>query len=211
MALKNGKSVIFNAFIYYTKIAKPALKFGKKPTSTPHGNREYVVDVLVTEEDYGKLKKKFKTVKSIKDAREFDAKEFEEAFKVAPPYEAENYIVVKFKKSADYQDGNATPKPIVKAAKGCTERVTVSTEIGNGSEAHVQWKEREWKYEGKNGLSLDLAALGIVNLVPYSGGETELDFDVEDDVEFDEEEGMDEDQADNQADNPSEEEGDDNW
>ena len=62
MSLKTGKKVIFNGHIFYTKIAKPALKYGEQPTSTPHGNREYVVDVLVTEADYKALKKKYKTV-----------------------------------------------------------------------------------------------------------------------------------------------------
>lgn len=173
--LQKGKNVIFNAFVYYTKIAKPALKYGKKPVAgKPHANREYAVDVLVTEEDYKLLKGKYKTVKSIKEAKEYTASEFEEQFKVAPPYEAENYIVIKFKKSADYQDGNATPKPSVVGKVG--SGVNASTEIGNGTEAHVQWREREWTYEGKKGLSLDLAALAVVNLVEYVGGGVPLEF-----------------------------------
>lgn len=173
--LQKGKNVVFNAFVYYTKIAKPALKYGKKPvTGKPHANREYAVDVLVTEEDYKLLKGKYKTVKSIKEAKEFTASEFEEQFKVAPPYEADNYVVIKFKKSADYQDGNATPKPSVVGKVG--SGVNASTEIGNGTEAHVQWREREWTYEGKKGLSLDLAALAVVNLVEYVGGGVPLEF-----------------------------------
>lgn len=186
MALKTGKNVIFGAHIFYTKIAKPALKYGEQPTSTPHGNREYVTDVLVTEEDYKLLKKKYKMVKSIKEAKEFDATEFEAQFKCAPPYEAETYFIVKFKKSADYKDGNATQKPIVKGVKGVTG-ISVTTDIGNGTEAHVQWKERPWEYQGKKGLSLDLAAIGVVNLVEFTGGGTELEFDFEDEdaSEFD--------------------------
>lgn len=215
MALKKGKNVLFNAFVYYTKIRKPALKYGKKPVNDkPHVNREYVVDVLVTEEDFKLLKKKYKSVKSVKEAREFDAAEFEATFKVAPPYEAETYYVIKFKKSADYQDGNATPKPIVKAAKGCADKITESTDIGNGTEAHVQWREREWTYEGKKGLSLDLAALGIVDLVPYAGGEPEVEFDVEDedDLDFDTDES-DEDESDEESeqDSDEDEEGDESW
>lgn len=173
--LQKGKNVLFNVNVYYTKIAKPALKYGKKPVAgKPHANREYAVDVLVTEEDYKLLKGKYKTVKAIKEAKEFTAAEFEEQFKVAPPYEADNYIVIKFKKSADYQDGNATPKPSVVGKKG--SGINSSTEIGNGTEAHVQWREREWTYEGKKGLSLDLAALAVVNLVEYTGGGVPLEF-----------------------------------
>lgn len=169
--LQQGKKCVFNCFVYYTKIAKPALRYGLKPVKgSPHANREYTTDVLVTEEDYAALKKMYKNVKSIKDAREFDAKEFEETFKVAPPYEADNYIVIKFKKSADYQDGNATEKPKVVGKKG--SGITASTELGNGTEAHVQWKEREWTYEGKKGMSLDLVGMAVVNLVPYSAGTT---------------------------------------
>ncbi len=196
MALKQGKNVVFNAYIYYPKLKNPALRYGLKPASTPHGNREYVVDVLIEEDDYKKLKKKYKTVKSIKDAQEFDATEFEERYKVAPPYEAETYFIVKFKKSADYKDGNPTTPPVVRAAKGCGQKVTIETEIGNGTQAHIQWKEREWTYEGKKGLSLDLAAVGVKNLIEYEGGELELEFDEEDEfdddgIEFEEEGGDD--------------------
>ncbi len=213
MALKAGKNVLFNAFIYYTKLKQPALKYGMQAGKAPHVNREYVVDVLVTEEDYKKLKKKYRNVKAIKDAKEFDgAKEFEDQFKVAPPYDAETYYVVKFKKSADYQDGNATPKPVVKAAKGCGKPVTIETEIGNGTEAHVQWREREWTYKGTKGLSLDLAAVGVVDLIEYTGGGLELEFDEEDD--FDDEIGFEEDSdeaSDYEGDSSDADQNDDEW
>lgn len=190
MALKTGKNVIFNAFVYYVKLKTPALRYGLKPVAgSNHGNREYTVDVLVTAEDLKALKKKYKTVKSLKDAKEFDAKEFEAQYKVAPPYEAEEYFVVKFKKSADYKDGNATPKPLVKAAKGCGVPVTIETDIGNGTQAHVQFKEREWTYEGKKGLSLDLAAVGVVDLVVFQSAGVEAEFEFEDDFEDEMDEG----------------------
>lgn len=187
MALRKGKNVLFNTYIYYTKIKSPALRYGLTAKNTPHGNREYSLDALVTSEDYKLLRKKYKNVKAIKGATELTAVEFEAKFKVAPPYEDENdeYIVIKFKKHADYIDGNASPKPIVKAAKGCTTPISVATEIGNGTEAHVQWREREWAYQGKKGLSLDLVAVGIINLVEHVSG-VDLEFDFEEGDEMDE-------------------------
>lgn len=184
MALQKGKNVLFNIFLFYTKIKVPALKYGKQPSSTPHGNREFITDVLVTEEDWKLLKKKYKSVRAVTGAKEYDAEEFEARYKVSPPYEAETYYILKFKKSADFQDGNPTAPPLVKGTKK-GQRITNQTELGNGTEAHLQWREREWTYEGKNGLSLDLAAIGVVELVEYVPNELEIEFDFEEDFDDD--------------------------
>lgn len=167
--LQQGKMIAFNVYVYYAKVIKPALKFGKKPVKgKPHANREYAVDVLFSQEDYSEMKKRYKTVKSVKEAAEYTAKEFEEKYNMAPPFEDESYYIIKFKKSADYKDGNAAEKPTIGAMKTCKVKLTPSTELGNGTKAHVAWREREWNYDGKKGLSLDLKSLAVVDLVEYS-------------------------------------------
>lgn len=191
MALKKGKNVLFNAFIYYTKVKNPALEYQKQAVdSKPHMNRECVVDVLVEEADMKALKKKYKTVKAIKNAREFDAEDFEQTFKVAPPYEAETYYVIKFSKKMYYKDGNEGTKPKIVGVVGQAKdkkglKVSVDIEVGNGSQAHVQWKERTWDNQFGKGLALDLVALCVLDLVPYVGGGDDLEFDFDEDSDTD--------------------------
>lgn len=172
--INQGDMRVCGAFVYYTKIAKPALKYEQSPVKgKPFANREYSVDVLVTEEDFSTFKKRYKTSNVVKSVKELDAKEFEEKFKVAPPYEADTYYILKFKKSADYKDGNPTDKPKVVGKKG--SGISSATELGNGTKANVHWREREWSYGGKKGLSLDLSGIAVIELVEYTKGAS-IDF-----------------------------------
>jgi len=50
-----------------------------------------------------------------------------------------------------------------------------NTLVGNGSDVNVLFKTFEWEYAGKSGVSADLQAVQVVNLIPYGDGE---DFDV---------------------------------
>ena len=43
----------------------------------------------------------------------------------------------------------------------------VNLAVGNGSKVRVQCNEYEWEYAGKEGKSLDLQAVQIVDLVEY--------------------------------------------
>ena len=43
----------------------------------------------------------------------------------------------------------------------------VNLAVGNGSKVRVQCKEYEWEYAGKEGKSLDLQAVQIIDLVEY--------------------------------------------
>lgn len=176
------KSVIFDAHLYYVKLRKPVLKFGRPDLGTPHGNREYAVDVILTKEDAKELKSRFGSVSAVKNIKVLDAEEFETKFKTSPPYEAENYYLLKMRKSADYTDGSPSPRPLLKAAARGV-KLTPETEIGNGSKGHIQFKERAWNYQGTDGVSLDLKAVGITELVEYAG--EDLEFETFDEYEFD--------------------------
>lgn len=218
-------AVLKNVYMYYAKIKNPALEYQKEAVQgKPHMNRVCVVDVLVPENVYKALKKKYKGVKAVKDAREFDAKEFEEAFKVAPPYEADTYYVVKFKKKTYYKDGNEAQKPKVVGQVGQTKdingkEISVDVDLGNGTLGHVQFKERTWDNQFGKGMALDMTAVCIKELVEYvSQGSLEFEFDEDEDDEFGEgssgfgEDGDDE--APFDADEPTAEatdNGDDDW
>ena len=162
MPLKAGKNIAYNCYVNYVKIETPALIWGEKEVKDkPWVNKEYSVDVLVTEEDYKALRKKYKTVASIKNVEPLSAQEYQDKFRVAPPFEAEEYFVIKFKKKAFYtRDDSESPKPLLNGAtRNGLDRNGVSVigkSIANGSLANVQWKERPWEHNGKKGMSLDL-------------------------------------------------------
>jgi hypothetical protein len=47
----------------------------------------------------------------------------------------------------------------------------VNVLIGNGSKVKVQYREYDWEMNGKSGKGLDLQAVKILDLVPYSAGD----------------------------------------
>ena len=59
------------------------------------------------------------------------------------------------------------------------KRTMTQTLIGNGSEVNVHYTTYEWEFKGRAGVSADLRAVQVVNLIPYN---TEADeaFDVVD-------------------------------
>ena len=59
------------------------------------------------------------------------------------------------------------------------KRTMTQTLIGNGSEINVHYTTYEWEFKGRAGVSADLRAVQVVNLIPYN---TEADeaFDVVD-------------------------------
>jgi len=57
------------------------------------------------------------------------------------------------------------------------KRTMTNTLIGNGSKVNVHYTTYEWEFKGRAGVSADLRAVQVVNLIPYN---TEADeaFDV---------------------------------
>ena len=44
----------------------------------------------------------------------------------------------------------------------------MGTLIGNGSEVNVLYSTYDWEYAGKSGVSADLRAVQVTNLIPYN-------------------------------------------
>ena len=117
------------------------------------------------------------------------AEEFEEIYKVAPPYEAETYYFVEFKAHAAFNDGEKNEKnvpQVLNARKG--GQPMINTDLGNGTRAHVQWVERSWKDpDGDTGLNLQLSIVGVVDLVEYSAiAKPQFEMEGEFDEDYDE-------------------------
>ena len=70
------------------------------------------------------------------------------------------------------------------------KRTMTNTLIGNGSEVNVHYTTYEWEFKGRQGVSADLRAVQVTNLIPYN---TEADeaFDVVDGAFVSEENGDD--------------------
>lgn len=187
--------VIKNTVVMYAKVKTPSLEYQKEAVKDkPWMNKEYTVDVLVDEPTYKKLKKSYKIVKAVKEALVLDSDEFKEKFKFDAPdgfaNEDGELFIVKFRKKAYYNDGNEGFAPQVVGVKNRKfdnkgEKV-VGADIGNGTEAHIQFKERTWDNKFGKGLALDLQAVCVTNLIRYesAGGELEFDFEEDDELEF---------------------------
>ena len=193
--------LIQNAIFNYTHIKTPALEFEKSiDPKGDHLNKEYIVDVLMPYAAWKKFKKHYKAVGAISSAKEYTAEEYETSFKVDPPA-ADTYAntegdftVIKFRQRAYYiKTGDATKQPrilgTVKVKNGAGDvigykdnsgqAVGTEIEVGNGSMGVLQFRERTWTFGGKQGLSLDLVKIQVKELVPYTGGDNDDDFDME--------------------------------
>ena len=72
---------------------------------------------------------------------------------------------VTIKRKVRRKDGNMNKQPeVVDAAK----RNIASTMIGNGSEVNVLYSTYEWEFKGRSGVSADLRAVQVTNLIPYN-------------------------------------------
>lgn len=72
---------------------------------------------------------------------------------------------VTIKRKVRRKDGNLNKAPEVVDAQ---KRTMIGTLIGNGSEVNVLYSTYEWEFGGKSGVSADLRAIQVTNLVPYN-------------------------------------------
>jgi hypothetical protein len=194
-------SVINNVVFNYVKIKKAAPKFGKKP-GCPINDCEYSVDVCIPAATVKALKKKYKTIKGVKNMATYDAEDYKKTFKVEAPdadiyaNADDEYSVMKLTAFAGYADGGEVPEEKIPRVVGTKSPTTSSDgkkigrdiEVGNGSTGRVSFVERTWEFEKVPGLSLDLTGIQVATLVEYvaksSGNENEFDFEEEDEDEF---------------------------
>ena len=91
------------------------------------------------------------------------------------------------KNKGDEKEDFVTIKRKVRNAKGslnrqpnvvdANKRLITETMIGNGSKVNVLYEPFEWNFGGKTGVSADLRAVQVTELVPYSTEEDDA-FDV---------------------------------
>ena len=91
------------------------------------------------------------------------------------------------KNKGDEKEDFVTIKRKVRNAKGslnrqpnvvdANKRLVTETMIGNGSKVNVLYEPFEWNFGGKTGVSADLRAVQVTELVPYSTEEDDA-FDV---------------------------------
>ena len=81
---------------------------------------------------------------------------------------------VTFKRKVRNNKGNLNRQPNVVDAN---KRLITDTMIGNGSKVNVLYEPFEWNFGGKTGVSADLRAVQVTELVPYTTEEDDA-FDV---------------------------------
>ena len=72
---------------------------------------------------------------------------------------------VTVKRKVRRKDGSMNKAPEVKDAQ---KRTMINTLIGNGSEVNVLYSTYDWEFKGRSGVSADLRAIQVTNLVPYN-------------------------------------------
>lgn len=222
-------AVFKNAYLYYTKVKDPVQKYETEADKeNPLKDKEYATDIVVPYKQYKTIKKKWPTVKALKDPKSYSAEEFQAKMKVAPPSDPEylnadgEYTVLHFWKYAAFPDGKAAPKVnvvgmkkgIAKDANG--EEIGVDVLMGNGTLANVQLRGRKLKTKSGKDMQLDLDALQIIELVPYVSNDLEFDFEEPEDEDFEEPEDEDspfveDDEDGEEPDSDSDEDDDDDW
>ena len=94
------------------------------------------------------------------------------------PEEVEGKIVytarVKKKIWTNADGKNDTPAPVVVDKN--LEPFTNVTSIGNGTTANVQVRFKPYDFQGNKGISVQLVAIQLINLVEFTGGGNSLEF-----------------------------------
>lgn len=193
---EDGMFQVRDVFFYYAKIKSPAVKYKKKATEKFFENKEYAVDVLVDEDTADEIEAQFGKVA----IRKVLAKDFEEAFGVAAPFEAKKYFILKLVSHASYADGTQNtrflPKLKLVDGKKATNVATVPVgnhadskfnghvpdlEIGNGSKGIIVLGTYTYNFEGADTTKPIAHTLYITDLVEYKGAD---DYDADDELGF---------------------------
>ena len=177
------KDVIF----MYTSVSKPQEQQNteNKPPLTDHPleMHSYEVKILISETRFKHLKKEFKGAKNLPNAKEYEKEELLEKwgdYLKEDDLEDDMYLV-KFTQSAlvgkpsnrreSFPIQQIGIKGRVQDIKG--ETVSQETNIANGTKGHFQFKPVETKF----GLYLYPHLLCITDLIEYTGGTAEEDYD----------------------------------
>jgi hypothetical protein len=136
MADKNQYGVLNNVVLAYAKIGEPVKKFQSE-------DLVYEVDCIVDKATAKAFNKQFAKQK----AKEFDAEEFQQKFKMEPPFGGEEVYVIKMRKPAskdgEMYDEKYRPRVLLDTKDGERVEITTSRLISNGSKAKVSYRITE--------------------------------------------------------------------
>lgn len=171
--IKTIKDVLF----YYTSVSyacKQLNKENKPPLSdNPLEFHAWEIKILLSETKFKGFKKAFKGAKNLPNAKEFTAEECVEklGFDELPD---EDYVLIKFSQAClvGMKGARKDARPVkqigiagkVQDRNGLT--IDATTQIGNGTKGHFQFKP----VETKNGLYLYPVCVCVTELVEYTGG-----------------------------------------
>lgn len=128
--------VLENVVLAYAKIAEPTTKYQSK-------DLEYVVDCIVDKATAKAWNKSFPKQK----AKELEADEFQEKYKMDNPFGGDEVYIIKMKKAAskdgEMYDEKFRPRVLLDTADGERVDITTSRLISNGSKAKVSYRITE--------------------------------------------------------------------
>lgn len=131
---KSQYETLENVTFAYAKIAESDMKYGSKV------DKEYSIDCIVDKATAKKFKKQFPK----QSVKEFDNEEFEQKYKIAPPFaDQDEQYVIKLKKPhiRDGKEMPYRPKAFIYADDGKTLiDITVSKLASNGSKGKVRYR-----------------------------------------------------------------------
>ena len=175
---ENGKGRINNVIFCYVKMQQGAFKYQSKT------EYEFTVDCVVDK----KVAKAYKKMFPKNSCKEIDTEEFEDRFKVAPPFpDADEQFVIKLKADANLKadvakaglrkgdsipyEWNTRPKVFV-PVEGGVKDVTMEVLVSNGSKGDVTFKILENSY----GTFSQLSGILVTDLIEYEQKESASDF-----------------------------------
>ena len=136
MADKNQYGVLNNVVLAYAKLGEPVKKYQSE-------DLVYEVDCIVDKATAKAFNKQFAKQK----AKELDAAEFTEKFKMEPPFGGDEVYIIKMRKPAskdgEMYDEKYRPKVLLDTVDGERVDITVSRLISNGSKAKVSYRITE--------------------------------------------------------------------
>lgn len=133
MADKNQYGVLDNVVLAYAKVGEPVKKFQSE-------DLVYEVDCIVDKATAKAFGKQFTKQKP----KEYDAEEFQQKFKMEPPFGGDEVYVIKMRKPAskdgEMYDEKFRPRVLLDTKDGERVEITTSRLISNGSKAKVSYR-----------------------------------------------------------------------
>lgn len=183
----NGIVTIKDVIFMWSSVNRPVEQKNednKPPLSDdPLEFHSYEIKILITEEKFKELKKAFKGARNWTYAKEFEKSELEEKYENVDfsSLDSDDLVLIKFASTClSGKAGKRVPsRPIeligikgrVQDANG--NPVNQETEFSNGSKGHFQFRVSETKF----GLYLYPQLVCITDLIEYTGGTGEADYD----------------------------------